>query len=407
MYVSEGIPFGFTGTAIVSYLRRQDLALDDIGLLVAVLFLPWSFKWAWAPLVDLFRFNQYGGRKAWIVVCTTMMVLTLMLILLLDVSTNFQLLLILLVANNVFAATQDVAIDSLAVSTLKPDERARGNGFMFGGQYAGIALGGAGAIALFGMIGFENALLVVCALLSLNLLFIVLFVVDPEAGGVNPAGRLWDVIKNFFRELKIGFFGSGSGPLLALLYSVLPVGAMALSYATLTTIQVDYGLSQAQMSKVVALTTVLGAAGCIIGGFLGDRFGVRRTLWCAGLATTLPALTLATLIAQNGLTGVSYTAFVGLIAMHGLLFGTAFGVRAAVFMGSVNPAVGATMFTTFMAMSNLAVSYTNFWQGQVAERFDYATVLYIDAAVILIPLCVIPFLRSREEAGIQTPTRID
>ncbi|MFT7653335.1 MAG: PAT family beta-lactamase induction signal transducer AmpG, partial [Candidatus Azotimanducaceae bacterium] len=135
MYISEGIPFGFTSAAIVAYLRSQGFALDDIGLFVAALFLPWSFKWAWAPLVDLFRFNHLGGRKAWIVACTVMMVLTLSLIQLLDVADDFRLLLSLVVFHNIFAATQDVAIDSLAVSTLEADERARGNGFMFGGQY--------------------------------------------------------------------------------------------------------------------------------------------------------------------------------------------------------------------------------------------------------------------------------
>ena len=50
-------------------------------------------------------------------------------------------------------------------------------------------------------------------------------------------------------------------------------------------------------------------------------------------------------------------------------------------------------------MSNLAVSYTNFWQGQVAEAVDYAMVLYMDAAIVLLPLCLIPFLRNREVPG--------
>ncbi|MBT8449621.1 MAG: hypothetical protein KJO69_08020, partial [Gammaproteobacteria bacterium] len=165
MYISEGIPYGFTSTAIVAYLRGLGMPLDDIGLLVAALFLPWAFKWAWAPLVDIFRFNSYGGRKIWIIVCTTMMMLTLLALLWLDMASNFMVLLGLVIFHNIFAATQDVAIDSLAISSLKTNELSRGNGFMFGGQYFGIALGGAGAIALFGLIGFNMTLLVMCILL--------------------------------------------------------------------------------------------------------------------------------------------------------------------------------------------------------------------------------------------------
>lgn len=399
MYVSEGIPYGFTATAVVAHLRGEGVALDDIGMLVAALFLPWSFKWAWAPLVDLFRFNAIGGRKAWIVFCTTMMVVSLSLVLALDAVQNFTLLLTLVVFNNFFAATQDVAIDSLAVSTLQPEERARGNGFMFGGQNLGIALGGAGSIALFGIIGFDAALAVMCLLLSLNLLFIVLFVQDPDAGTARVGEQLGSAFRTFYVELKRGFLGSGSGPLIALVFSVLPIGAMALAYATLSTILVDFGLDESGVSSVLAVNMLCAAVGCILGGFLADRIGLRPTLMGAYAGTAAMALTLAVAIDSQGLSGVGFWLLVGVISGNGLIFGAAFGARSAAFMGVANPMVGATMFTTFMAMSNLTVSFANFWQGQVAERFDYAAVLYLDAALVLIPLCVIPFLRSREEAG--------
>jgi len=42
----------------------------------------------------------------------------------------------------------------LAVSTLQADERGRGNGVMFAGQYLGIALGGGGAMFVNGTFGF-------------------------------------------------------------------------------------------------------------------------------------------------------------------------------------------------------------------------------------------------------------
>ena len=53
LYISEGIPYGFTSVAMVAFMRQQGLPLDQIGAFVAALYLPWAFKWAWAPLVDL------------------------------------------------------------------------------------------------------------------------------------------------------------------------------------------------------------------------------------------------------------------------------------------------------------------------------------------------------------------
>ena len=85
---------------------------------------------------------------------------------------------------------------------------------------------------------------------------------------------------------------------------------------------------------------------------------------------------------------------------HGLIFGMMFGPRIAVFMGMTNPAVGATQFTAFMGMSALAISYGNYWQGQVAEAHGYVPMLYLDALFMLASLAVIPFLRDREPAAL-------
>jgi len=72
-------------------------------------------------------------------------------------------------------------------------------------------------------------------------------------------------------------------------------------------------------------------------------------------------------------------------------------------MGMTNPAVAATQFTAFMGMSNLAISYGNYWQGMVAERMGYATVLYADALIGLLVIAIIPFLRPREAPVVVVP----
>jgi PAT family beta-lactamase induction signal transducer AmpG len=270
----------------------------------------------------------------------------------------------MVVLNNLFCATQDVAIDSLAVSTLLPDERARGNGFMFAGQYLGIALGGGGAVAVDGLFGFEAALAGVAGLLCVMLLFVVFFVRDPFA---NPAvqavagvfRRSVDAMVSFVGEVYASFWRSGRGPMVGVAFSLLPVGAMALAYGTLNTIQVDYGLQSHQIAALSVYNTLAAALGCIAGGVLGDRYGTKP------------------------------------VVVHGMFFGMAFGVRNAIFMGLTNPAVAATQFTAFMGMANFAISFGNYWQGHVAERMGYAAVLYLDALFALLAILVIPFLRGR------------
>ena len=55
---------------------------------------------------------------------------------------------LIILLHNAFGATQDVAIDALAVSVLPEDERGSANGFMFAGASIGQTIGGSGVLFL-------------------------------------------------------------------------------------------------------------------------------------------------------------------------------------------------------------------------------------------------------------------
>lgn len=406
LYISEGLAYGFSANAIVTFMRQQSMSLELIGSFSAVLILPWAFKWAWAPLIDVVKLNRFGGRKAWLLLCQAMMIVTLWLIASGDFAGDYRLLLVMVVLNNFFCATLDVAIDSLAVATLQRGERGRGNGFMFGGQYLGIALGGGGSIYIAGHWGFTAALFWVSGLLLLGLVFVMLFVSDPAATLAAPDRRAgaWQrftaQIAAFVRDVYVSFFRSGTGPVVGLVFAVAPMGAMALAYALIGSMNVDYGLSNDRIAQLTVYMTLTSGIGCILGGVLGDRFGLKRVM---ALTYTLSAVFAAALgwqIASIGLTGIPQATWFALVLGHNLCFGMSFGLRAGVLMGMTNPAVAATQFTTFMALGNVAISYSNYWQGLLAERFDYSLVLYLDAAAVLLPVLLIPFLRERRPAAV-------
>jgi PAT family beta-lactamase induction signal transducer AmpG len=403
MYISEGIPFGFTSIALVSIMRQSGLGLDVIGIFTAALFLPWTFKWAVAPFVDIIKFTHYGGRKAWIVACTIMMLITLLISGLLDVVENFDALVSLFILHNIFAATQDVAIDALAISNLKPDERGRASGIMFGGQYLGIAIGGSGAIFIYGYWGFDVALMVISVLLFLNLLFILFFVKDlhiQKAKIVTEKSVLHELYVSFIYFIKAvfdSFWLSGRIPILALLFAFLPTGTMALAYASLQTIQVDLGFSNNEISQVTLLNTIFAGFGCVIGGYLADIFGLRKMLFTFYFLLIFPGLYLGTRIYMAGLEDIHTYEFYTIATAHGFIFGMGFAVSTAYFMGATNPMVAATQFTVYMAFGNLAIMVSNYWQGIVSEHMGYANMFFIESVIVILPLILIPFLRTREE----------
>ena len=62
LYLTEGIPLGFTATAIATQMRRQGLGPAEIGAFVGSLYLPWAFKWAFGPFVDVLSSDRCGRR---------------------------------------------------------------------------------------------------------------------------------------------------------------------------------------------------------------------------------------------------------------------------------------------------------------------------------------------------------
>jgi PAT family beta-lactamase induction signal transducer AmpG len=400
LYVSEGVPLGFAAVAMAAYMRRQGLDVAQVGAFVGAFYLPWAFKWSWAPLVDLVRLARFGGRKAWIVLCQVLMIATLFGVSQIDYHANFDLLITLVLVHNVFSATQDVAIDALAINTLAEDERATANGLMFGGAYIGQGLGGGGAMFVSEWWGFDVSFLYVSALLLGILVFTLLFLRDPSLGSraIARAGGIWSGLAanlaGFVRELGAGFFRSGVGPLVGVAFALLPLGAMALSGAVSSTLQVDLGMSDGQIAQLNIYQTVLSGVGCVVGGWFADRYGQRRTLIVWYLLTALPTLYVAAVMsAGGGLAGITIAQYFAASMIFSFCMGLHYGTSAAVFMGLTNPLVAATQFTGYMALRNLVISYTNVWQGALADSHGYAAVFYLDAALVLLPVLLIPFLR--------------
>ena len=78
LYVTEGIPLGFAAVAVATQLRRQDVGPAEIGAFVASFYLPWAFKWAFGPFIDVFASERFGRRRGWILGTQVMMIVTLL-----------------------------------------------------------------------------------------------------------------------------------------------------------------------------------------------------------------------------------------------------------------------------------------------------------------------------------------
>ena len=382
--------------------------MDQIGAFMAAIIAPWSLKWLWAPLIDLIRVRRYGADRFWICLTQILMAVTLAFLFILDPSEDLALLTIIMVIHNVCSSAQDVAIDGFAVRVLPDSELSDANGAMFAAQRFGMAIGGGGSLYIAGQFGFNAAFAFVLAGL-----LVILFGVSmrlPEAPDkVGPGARadsfviaLGRSLKTFFRELRVGFFQSGRGPRVGVLFSLLPAGAMALGYGISSALQVDLGFSDSQISLATTLTLFAGAIGSGCSGFWTRLLGMRRALALIHVLTALPTLAMAFMIWTSGVSEVGFWPYIVVASAYQFFFGALFGIVGAVTMTLTNPAVGATQYTGYNSLKNLSIGYSSWWQGLVVAAAGYPAALAIDAGVALLPIALIPFLIPSTSRGTRT-----
>jgi PAT family beta-lactamase induction signal transducer AmpG len=438
LYVSEGLPQGFTATAVALEFKRMGMTGEAIGTFLAIIMLPWTWKWIMGPLVDNLHLKRFGRRKQWIVSTQLGMLLTLVAsILLLPqatigadgtlVITGLKLFSLMLIIHNIFAASQDVAIDALACTTLGEHERGVANGLMFAGAQTGAAIGGSGVLFLKGWLGFSTASLLVPLLLAGILTTVLLMLFeraachDTAAGAPLPAekphhatvahglrkigGYLAVVLRVFFLTRR-GFMG--------LVLAIIPFGGMALSLTVSTILTPTIGMNDNEIATMGLVTSLIFTVCCMAGGYLSDRFGRRLTLAVFAFGTLIPTVWMGWKLQSEGWTmpaGVSangtwprhevlITAWWAASLVYALFNGLMYGIRTAMFMDIVEPRIAATQFTACMALLNLCTVYSFWWQGKAVTPisqdgwgFTYLQIFLLDAALGAVFLLILPFVK--------------
>ena len=435
LYACEGLPQGFTSTAVALEFKRMGMTGEAIGTFLALIMLPWTWKWIMGPLVDNLSIRRFGRRKQWIVLTQVGMILTLTAAILAvphalptpggdPAFKGLALFTAILLVHNIFAATQDVAIDALACNTLAEHERGLANGLMFAGAQAGATIGGSGVLYLKGVVGFQTAALIVPLALAGVLTMVVLTLFERATTADNAAqparqhdsaARALRNIATYLRKVFGVFFLTRRG-FLGLLLALLPFGGMALSLTVSTVITPTLGMSDDEIATLGLACSIVFTACCMTGGFLSDRFGRRRTLAVFSLGTLLPTLWMGwrlhaegwnfPVAASDGGTWPRHQALISAWWAAGLVYsvfqGLMYGIRTAFYMDIVEPRIAATHFTACMALLNVVTIYSYWWQGMAITPaakdgwgFTYLQIFLLDAALGALFLLVLPFVKPR------------
>lgn len=176
LYFAQGMPKGLLNIAVPAWLATNGLGAAEIASYLAIIVLPWAFKLLSGPLMDRFEFLPMGNRRPWVLGAQLGLVISLCCLMLIDdPMSQLGMLTALGALINVFAATQDVATDGLAIDLVPETEHGRINASMSFGKSVGWAISAGASGTLLANYGLGVAGMVasvVCALVFVAFLFV-------------------------------------------------------------------------------------------------------------------------------------------------------------------------------------------------------------------------------------------
>lgn len=443
LYFAQGVPWGFISVTLALYLTGQGMGPGTIGDVLALSYMPWSFKPLLGPLADWLSFRR-GGRRAWIIGTELGMGATLLTLAWLDPRGSMSTFLALIFAHNLFAAAQDVGTDALAVELLAAHDQEGGtaNGVMWASKYLGVMVGGAGFSRIAASLGWRWLFLLMAALVLIVALA-PLIAREPAREPPPPPSRpgqrwsrvdtaihvsaglllcaTWSVLTRYGLLTALWYaiaivvlaavgrtFLPGATPprnrvitvtlrsfaLRAtfaglILFLLAPAASNFLSALSVPMLKQRMGYSDAEIGTLNGLyLSLLGAAGAFAGGVLSDRLGRRKAIALFTTMTAVLHLAFGLLDARWGERTFVYGMMLATAFADGMVHATYLSLG----MDLSNPAVGGTQFTAFMGLSNVRNSWSAWLGGQVAEVVSAPRMFMLAAAVAMVPLLLLPLV---------------
>ncbi len=288
LYLAHALPLYFFNVAMPAILRTQGMDLRWIGML-SLLYLPWAFKFFWAPLVDRYFIPSLGRRRTWLVFTQLSVIAGVVVLALTGLDYGLWPFILTGLWISTLAATQDIAIDGYAVETFPSQQYNIASTAQSIGVAFGSMLGGAGTLWLYESYGWQPALLSLAALITLTLLALKL-VRDPKSDDASFLTKYRPSLRRVFARQEIRRL-----LLVIVIYRVVEAPAMAILNPML--VDADWSLT-----KIGLLFSVFGALvgllAAVSAGWLVKRDGAIRWLigagWLRSVAYGLLALGLLT-----------------------------------------------------------------------------------------------------------------
>jgi PAT family beta-lactamase induction signal transducer AmpG len=341
MGFASGLPLAMSGSTLGTWMTKAGVNLKTIGLF-ALVSLPYSFKFLWAPLLDRFSLPFLGRRRGWIALTQLGLALGIWATSTVNPRSAPVAMAAAALVVALFSASQDIVSDAYRTDVLPAEERASGTSTFVLGYRMAMLVSGAGALALSDYLAWPTVFKIM-ALLMLPMIAITW--AAPEPAAVRPPRTLTDAFTKPFLD-----FFSRKGALTGIAFIMLYKLGDYVASGMIQPFLIKTGFSGTEIAawyKAVGFTAM--TVGVLLGGGMVAKLGVRKALLIFGIlasVTNSGYLALAIL-------GKNHALLATAIGIHNLCSGMAEAAFMAFLMSLCNKSFSATQFALLSSASTV------------------------------------------------------
>jgi len=359
---SSGLPLYILVSLLPAWLRSEGVNLKAIGLF-ALINLPFTWKFLWAPLFDRFV-PPLGRRRGWLLITQVLLLLSIPIFGAFNPKLDIWTIAYLATVVAFFSASQDIVLDAYRRELLIDEELGLGNAVHVNAyKIAGLIPGSLSLILADHMAW--SSVFIITALFMLPGILMTIFVKEPTLKEGRPKTLKAAVVEPFNEFIHRNGVQTA---LLILAFIFLYKLGDSMATALATPFYLDMGFSKTEIGLIAKNA---GLWPSVIGGLLGGvwmfKLGINRALWLFGVVQMLAIL------------GFAWLATVG----HSLLWlGVVIGVEAfgvglgtAAFVAYIahttHPLYTATQFALFTSLAAVPRTFANAATGYMVENLGW------------------------------------
>ncbi|RRQ20326.1 MFS transporter [Guyparkeria sp. SCN-R1] len=370
---ASGLPLLLTSGTLQAWLTMEDIDLKTIGLF-ALVGLPYTLKFLWAPILDRFAVGQFARRRGWILLTQVLIAVGLLGLAISDAQTQIWQIAIFALMVAFLSATQDIAIDAWRTDTLDAPERGLGAAVFVMAYRIGMLVAGSAALVMGDHIGWPLTYTIMAALMGVGMV----------TAWFAPEKDTRDLAPQTMREAVVGpmkaFFSRPEAWALIFLVILYKFGdAFA---GTLTTAFLIRGAGFTA-TDVGLINNGAGLIATIIGGLFGGlwmvKLGLFRALMLFGVLQAITNLGYAWLYEWN-----SYGLMVAVVSLENFAGGLGTAAFVAFLMALCDKEYSATQYALLSAIAALGRIYLGPTAGFIVEAVDW-TIFFILTFLAALP----------------------